>query len=153
MSFKRETSLRKDRPVFRDRDEQEELETAAKEKKARDKAERGRLHPLLCTQYVKGMEGTFTCTGKCGLLRPVWGGQGGLYTSDSCICQAARHRGVIPRTGGTFEVALVEGLDKYVGFTQNNVISLSYGPFESSITLTEPLSIAKYCCGLCLYII
>jgi len=117
------------------------------------KKQHSKRGPMPCTSYQKGLEGAFRCSGHCGLSGPVWGGNSGLYTSDSVACLAARHAGVIPREGGDFMVSLVDGLEGYTGSERNGVTSLPYGRYDSSILISRPQSVSEYCCALCLYLL
>ena len=52
----------------------------------------------------------------------VWGTD--TYTSDSSVCMAAIHAGVIAKDkGGAVKVMVVKGLDKYAGSERNGVKS------------------------------
>lgn len=60
----------------------------------------------------------------------VWGS--GPYTSDSDLCVAARHAGVIGAQGGPVAAFGVGGQDAYPGSTQNGVTTSTWGSFGSS---------------------
>ncbi|MBR0642429.1 LCCL domain-containing protein [Plastoroseomonas hellenica] len=62
----------------------------------------------------------------------VWGT--GVYTTDSQVCRAAIHAGVIGAEGGTVTVVPVPGLPTYLGSTANGVITADYGPWQESFT-------------------
>ncbi len=74
---------------------------------------------------------TLTCT--CGAAQvggSVWGT--GVYTTDSSICRAAVHSGLIPPTGGKITVNGAAGCPKYVGSEQNTVKSSDWGTYDLS---------------------
>lgn len=81
----------------------------------------GRSAPLACT-----------CTPAATASGPVWGT--GVYTTDSRICRAAIHAGVIAPAGGVVNVMPVPGLPSYFGSAQNGVTSSNYGSWGSSFT-------------------
>lgn len=60
----------------------------------------------------------------------VWGS--GPYTSDSDVCAAARHAGVIDRMGGNVEAILGGGLDAFPGSEANGVATRDWGAYDSS---------------------
>ncbi|MBR0663665.1 hypothetical protein GXW71_04770 [Roseomonas hellenica] len=62
----------------------------------------------------------------------VWGT--GVYTTDSQVCRAAVHAGVIGAEGGTVTVVPVPGLPTYLGSTANGVTTTDYGPWQESFT-------------------
>lgn len=87
----------------------------------------------------KGPDGT-RVTIECspdGQLGSIWGS--GPYTSDSSICTAGVHSGVIDAaTGGTVTVELAPGRDSYDGSTANGVTSSEYGRYDRSFIIVEP---------------
>lgn len=80
-----------------------------------------------------------------GQVQRVWGTD--LYTSDSSLCSAAAHAGVIsPASGGPVTVRISGGQDAYTGSRRNGVESAAYGRWKSSFqvaaartALTSPL--------------
>jgi outer membrane protein OmpA-like peptidoglycan-associated protein len=64
----------------------------------------------------------------------VWGMD--IYTSDSSICRAALHAGVITIRGGQVTVIPEPGRSAYAGLTRNGVNSSNYGPYKSSFRFT-----------------
>jgi len=62
--------------------------------------------------------------------RLIWGTY--YYTSDSNICTAALHAGVIPKTGGVATVQISPGRKLYIGSSYNGVNSSNYGSFRGS---------------------
>lgn len=73
------------------------------------------------------------CTSK---NEKVWGSLN--YTSDSDLCFAAAHSGVMERKMGGF--CLVEGkpgMKNYYGSNQNGIRSLDYGVYKESISFIK----------------
>jgi len=67
----------------------------------------------------------------------VWGWD--VYTSDSSVCGAAMHVGLITReTGGTVTVEIREGQASYPGTDQFEVSSAPYGVYTSSFVVVGP---------------
>jgi outer membrane protein OmpA-like peptidoglycan-associated protein len=60
----------------------------------------------------------------------VWGMD--IYTSDSSLCRAALHAGVIAVRGGQVTVIPEVGRNAYAGLTRNGVSSSNYGAYKSS---------------------
>jgi predicted nucleic acid-binding Zn ribbon protein len=75
---------------------------------------------------------TCTCTAEAAGAGTVWGT--GVYTTDSRICRAAVHAGVIPPTGGTVNVVPAPGMPAYQGSTANGIQTSNYGPWSGSFT-------------------
>jgi hypothetical protein len=64
----------------------------------------------------------------------LWGT--GVYTSDSHLCSAAVHSGVISAsTGGDVSYTLLAGRSAYCGSTQNGVVSRTYGSWSASYSV------------------
>jgi hypothetical protein len=64
---------------------------------------------------------TVTCPANCD-MGFVWGTD--TYTTDSSVCMAGIHAGVIAKDkGGAVKVLVVKGLDKYAGSERNGVKS------------------------------
>ncbi|MBI3072347.1 MAG: hypothetical protein HYY84_09535 [Deltaproteobacteria bacterium] len=61
---------------------------------------------------------------------PVWGSD--IYTTDSAICAAALHAGVVTRAGGAVVVVPTGGCRTYNGVTRNGISSGAWGEYESS---------------------
>jgi outer membrane protein OmpA-like peptidoglycan-associated protein len=66
----------------------------------------------------------------------IWGTD--AYTSDSALCRAALHAGVVRRAGGEVVVRVLPGLPRYVGSTQNGVASQNFGPWRASFRFELP---------------
>ena len=60
------------------------------------------------------------------------------YPSDSAICVAAVHAGVVDRSGGEVVVQLNPAPETYVGSERNGVVSASFPKTTRSITFVEP---------------
>ena len=71
-----------------------------------------------------------TCSADATQRGSVWGSD--VYTSDSGLCRAALHAGLIPRAGGTVTVLAEPGRRTYAGVTRNGVTSSNYGQYEAS---------------------
>jgi hypothetical protein len=67
------------------------------------------------------------CTGA------VWGTD--AYTSDSRVCVAALHTGLIPKTGGDVAVVIEGARPAFRGSKRNGVSSSDYGPYGGSFRL------------------
>lgn len=85
---------------------------------------------------LSGDEAVLDCpTGPERLARyAIWGD--GRYTSDSSVCTAAVHAGVITTAGGgRVRVARHPGQDRYRSVTRNGVTSSAYGSWPSSFSV------------------
>jgi len=60
----------------------------------------------------------------------VWGSK--VYTTDSSICRAAIHAGVISAGGGEVTVQASPGCSSYAGSEANGVRTSNWGPYETS---------------------
>jgi hypothetical protein len=60
----------------------------------------------------------------------VWGTD--TYTSDSSVCAAAIHAGVLKETGGTASVIIKAGEKTYKGSKRNGIVSSDYKAWERS---------------------
>lgn len=75
--------------------------------------------------------GEHTCfCAKEAMAGSVWGSQ--IYTSDSSICAAAQHAGVLTAEGGTVTARSTQGCPSYEGKEQGGVTSSSWPAFPSS---------------------
>jgi len=75
----------------------------------------------------------FSCPGGGSLASTIWGTD--LYTSDSAICVAATHRGLIqPGTGGVVTVLVLGYQPAYAGTFRNGVSSQAYPEWPTSYT-------------------
>ena len=84
-----------------------------------------------CGSYPQGAA-NYDCTCTGSESGSVWGTD--IYTSDSNICVAARHAGVIGAGGGVVHVLGMGGLPGYRGSAQNGVNSSNWGGYHSSYT-------------------
>jgi hypothetical protein len=87
-----------------------------------------------------GEQGLFTCPPD-GTEYAVWGTD--IYTSDSSVCTAGVHSGLITyETGGTLIAERREGQQAYVGSTRNGVTTRDYTTYGSSFILVgAPVSV------------
>lgn len=78
---------------------------------------------------------TFTCACRAGSINdgPVWGTD--TYTSDSRICTAARHAGLLRANGGDIVITAARGAANYRGSARNGVTTDDYEAYDSSYTL------------------
>lgn len=81
----------------------------------------GRSAPLTCS-----------CAAEAAASGSVWGS--GPYTSDSRVCRAAVHAGVIPPTGGTVSLQPAPGRQNYAGSAANGITTSDYGAWGGSFT-------------------
>ena len=72
------------------------------------------------------------CAPEAIMSGTVWGS--GTYTTDSRICRAAVHAGVIPATGGVVNVQPAPGRQSYAGSAANGITTEGYGPWGASFT-------------------
>lgn len=75
---------------------------------------------------------TCACAPEAALSGSVWGT--GVYTTDSRVCRAAVHAGVIPVAGGMVNVVPAPGLPTYAGSAANGITTSNYGPWSASFT-------------------
>lgn len=71
-----------------------------------------------------------TCAAQQTQQGSLWGTD--TYTSDSAICRAALHAGVISPQGGAVVVQVLGGRDSYLGTVRNGVSSGSWGAYGGS---------------------
>ncbi len=83
-----------------------------------------------------GTEFTFNCP-ELGLASfgRVWGTE--VYTTDSSICTAAVHAGVLTDAGGRVAIQIVDGRSAYDATENNGVTTLPYGPWNSSFIFVD----------------
>lgn len=80
---------------------------------------------------------TVFCPTACGTGNgAIWGTE--IYTSDSSICNAAIHMGVIDSMGGEVVVTYVEGQSAYVSTKQNGITSEAYDEWDASFSVSAP---------------
>ena len=96
--------------------------------------------PSVCPDNFDAFAGTtdpLTCS--CGAEAAgrgsVWGMD--VYTSDSSVCRAALHAGLVGRGGGTVTVLPEAGRNAYPGVTRNGVSSSNYGRYRSSFRFAQ----------------
>lgn len=82
-----------------------------------------------------GKKVTVVCS-KNGKAGSVWGS--GPYTTDSSVCTAAVHAGLITfADGGTVVAEIGPGQDSYSGSSANGVKTSDYGSYDSSFTFPK----------------
>jgi LCCL domain len=78
-------------------------------------------------------EFTYTCP-KNGTVGNVWGAD--FYSSNSSICSAAVHAGIITaRDGGKFQIKIRPGEKFYNGTTRNGVTTTPFPPEDYRMRL------------------
>jgi hypothetical protein len=70
------------------------------------------------------------CPANCGATGGTWGTD--VYTTDSTVCRAAIHAGVITEHGGEVTVVLEPGRQAYRGTRRHGVESSDYGYYAAS---------------------
>lgn len=70
----------------------------------------------------------------------IWGTD--VYTSDSSICTAAVHAGVITDAGGNATLTIVPGLSEHPGSDRNGVSSSSWGSWDQAFSFGAASSAA-----------
>ncbi len=78
----------------------------------------------------KAEEATCKCAAADTTGGSVWGSD--IYTTDSSICRAAVHAGVITTSGGMVTVKSAKGCSSYEGAKKNGISSSKWGSFGSS---------------------
>ncbi len=89
-----------------------------------------------CPDSFDQLKGTGTQTCSCDGSQhgPVYGTD--IYTTDSSICSAAKHAGVITDKGNV-SVAATDGCDSYTGSAKNGVTTASWGSYGKSFYFTS----------------
>ena len=78
-----------------------------------------------------GQSYSYLCPPHAGPLGTIWGTD--VYTSDSPICVAAQHRGLIsPANGGPVTILILGPQPVYAGASRNGVTSDDYGSWDRS---------------------
>lgn len=88
-----------------------------------------------CPADLRSFSGpALECACPAGDVAPgsVWGSS--PYTSDSTLCRAARHAGVIGEAGGTIRARMSGPGQSFRGSIQNGVPTNDYGPYGGSFT-------------------
>lgn len=94
---------------------------------------------ISCTDSIKSLNKTATmdwsavCPVNC-TRGSVWGTD--FYTTDSAICVAAVHAGVIKEKGGAVRVKLAPGRPSYNGSFRNGVTTNGWGVYDQSFTVS-----------------
>jgi hypothetical protein len=90
-----------------------------------------------CPYYLPSEQTDLSCTCPAGAGDgSIWGT--GIYTSDSDLCTAARHAGVIGKAGGQVRVVAQPGQQSYPASTQNGIASSDWGAYSASIEFVLP---------------
>jgi hypothetical protein len=76
-----------------------------------------------------------SCPADCGTSGSVWGTD--VYTSDSPVCAAAIHAGVLTTAGGDATLTMAGAQTSFRGSAQNGITSQDYGAYASSYRLTK----------------
>lgn len=94
-------------------------------------------HDIACGDNAKTLTGgsvhKVKCPANCGDNGSLWGTDN--YTTDSSVCKAAIHAGVIGKDGGVVTVTLGAGRPSYEGSERNGVTSSGWGPYDASFTV------------------
>lgn len=77
------------------------------------------------------------CPAECDSAYQVLSGTD-TYTSNSYICLAAIHAGLIGPQGGTVQVIIEKGRPAYRGSTRHKIQSSDYGKYDGSFRLAPP---------------
>ncbi|MGB7340692.1 MAG: LCCL domain-containing protein, partial [Phototrophicaceae bacterium] len=71
-----------------------------------------------------------------GERRSIWGTE--IYTSDSSMCTAAAHMGLITlEDGGEFVVTFLDGQEEYEGTEQNGIETSNWGSYSASFSVSS----------------
>jgi len=74
------------------------------------------------------------CPNNCTSFGSIWGTD--IYTTDSSICGAAVHSGVLaPGRAGVVRVRIRPGQPSYAGSDRNGLRSSSWGSYRTSFTV------------------
>lgn len=100
----------------------------------------------LCPRRFTGFGGETepldcVCPGDATVSGDVWGTD--IYTSDSRVCRAALHAGVIDRFGGPVRVVPMPGQDTYRSSTRNGVRTGDYGIWRHSFRVEGERRVAS----------
>ncbi len=82
-----------------------------------------------------GTTAIVVCSGG-GSAGSVWGTD--IYTSDSSVCTAAVHAGVIGWGGGVVQVTGMPGQGSYRASQRNGVATSSWGSYGASFVVSSP---------------
>ena len=73
---------------------------------------------------------------------PIWGSK--VYTTNSSICSAAVHAGIInPEEGGVVTIKLVKGKEFYTGSNKNNVKSKDRAATDTSFIFVSQVKVRE----------
>lgn len=105
-------------------------------------------HPS-CPATLRNKGGVSTLNCLCSAAQTetgdVWGSN--PYTSDSAVCRAARHAGVIAAEGGLVTARVSDGRPGYRGSWSNGVMSRAYDAYDASFVIegAEPVAYGTLC--------
>lgn len=86
--------------------------------------------------HAPGMNYRVECPPGCNATpRSVWGSD--TYTTDSAVCSAAVHAGVVTDGGGQLTVTILPGQPAYRGSTRNGIRSSDYGSYRESYAVSR----------------
>jgi hypothetical protein len=95
---------------------------------------------VTCDQNAKsiseevGKSFIIKCPASCN-MGTVWGTD--AYTTDSSLCMAAIHAGVIKAEGGDVKVTIKAGMGEYKGSDRNGVKSGAWGSYNTSFIVEK----------------
>ncbi|MFT4562482.1 MAG: hypothetical protein ACI9BW_002228 [Gammaproteobacteria bacterium] len=93
----------------------------------------GQTLEALSLSAQTGNSYSFSCPAGGNMGAPVWGTD--VYTTDSAVCVAAVHRGLISSAaGGAVRLQVLGGQNSYHPSQRNNVSTQGYGPWQSSFS-------------------
>lgn len=96
-----------------------------------------------CERYPTSQQ-TYACTCPAdAAVGSIWGSN--PYTSDSSVCGAAIHAGVITRAGGTVYAELRPGESSYSGSSANGVTTSNWGAYGTSFTFVKAARSVAVC--------
>lgn len=78
---------------------------------------------------------TCRCTAEAAASGTVWGS--GPYTTDSAVCRAALHAGLLGPRGGMVSLRAAAGRDGYRGSEANGVSSSDWGSYPTSFEFAQ----------------
>lgn len=96
---------------------------------------------VTCNQSVEDLQATqksqenlyvVRCPANCS-DGSLWGTD--VYTTDSSICTAARHAGLMGQEGGEAEIEILPGRKSYEGSMRNGVRTGDWPEYKSSFTV------------------
>ncbi|MFI5298473.1 MAG: LCCL domain-containing protein [Polyangiales bacterium] len=83
-----------------------------------------------CPSTFQGVGDAVTCVCPSGAGGSVWGSR--IYTTDSALCAAARHAGVVGPSGGVVTARSAPGCGRYSGTVAHDIRTSAWGAYSSS---------------------